>query len=80
MKTYVEETKELYLAGKKGQAFKRLGKMNNLHLLSKEEKKVLVIAGEMLAGMGKFYEQLGYNKDKVAEEAEVIFKRHFDIK
>lgn len=75
----VQETKQLYLSGNKGKAYLTLGKMRNLHLLSKEEKKVLVVAGEMLSGNTRFYSQLGYELDDVAAQAEEIFRRHYDL-
>lgn len=79
MKSKVEEVKQMYLAGKKAQAFKTLGKMNNEHLRTLQEKKILVIAGEMLSGNTRFYEQLGYKTDEVAEQAEEIFKLHYGL-
>lgn len=78
-KRSVEQTKQAYLLGNKGKAFTQLGKMRNEHLLSKEEKKILTVAGEMLSGNVRFYSQLGYNLEDVVEQAEEIFKKHYHL-
>lgn len=78
-KRSVEQTKQAYLSGNKGKAFTQLGKMRNEHLLSKEEKKILTVAGEMLSGNVRFYSQLGYDLDEVSKQAEEIFCKHYSL-
>lgn len=79
IKGAVAETLKMFQQGQKAKAFVKLGKMRNEHLLTREEKKVLVVAGEMLSGNTRFYEQLGYVLDTVVQDAERIFKNHYNI-
>lgn len=66
-----------YKAGDKATAFRNIGKMR-IRSLSKEEKNTLVIAGEMMQGIGvRIYSQMGYEMDVMEHNADQIIKHHF---
>lgn len=72
----IETNVKAYLAGNKAQAFKNLGKIR-IKSLTEEEKKTLVIAGEMMSGNVGFYSQLGYDLKDMEDRADKIFREHF---
>lgn len=66
----------MYDKGDKGRAFREISSFK-IHSLSKDDKKVLSVAGEMMTGKGSFYTQLGFVQSEMEAKAEAIFRAHF---
>lgn len=66
----------MYNKGEKGRAFREISSFR-IQALTKDDKKILSVAGEMMTGKGSFYTQLGFVQADMEQKADVIFRRHF---
>lgn len=75
--TPIEKAIRVFKEGKELEAVAMVSKMRLVRCVTKEELKVLQIAAEMNAGMGRLYEQMGFNKEETTKRALEIFRKTF---
>lgn len=68
---------ELYKAGNKAEAFKRIAKMN-IRKVPKKDMQAIGLGYEVIVGTNlAFYKQLGVDPVKAAAKAEELFIKYF---
>ena len=74
------KTEQAMFLYKSGDLRKALGIVKGFRLgLSKEDKRTVQIAYEVLQGHGGFYSQIGINTQDVVEKAKAVLKKLFKM-